>query len=415
MNNKLPAAKKEKQPGIKAEKQPTAKKEKQPGIKAEKQPIFIHIAKDPVKILLVFILALGIIGCRPDPPETPESKSVETKGREIMQQWIDDNLPGAEIKDCSPFYDWETGSGGYLTDYATGAIVKDDNITLFSVNTLTGAVYLGERRDELTAEVSEYVCEAMNLTPEGSAISCYVMAPAKDGGSEKETIHDYFDLGLPAGTDNIREFVRDPDSRLNILLTGRFDLSDNSNISVYGLEWLDKLSEECGIIFDDLEFADTDSHLSVSTGKSAGFYETGVLKKEDLTLHLVTHYREESVDDPTLSARSGAKIIKEDNYLDPDKDIIIEKNADSYTYSIENKDWEYGFYIYAEAGSEALKHDYLHIPDVNDEFLYPKDKNNESRIPMNWSKQDDGSYALTESTHGTIPLFKGSGTLKISD
>nr|MCR5106977.1 hypothetical protein [Lachnospiraceae bacterium] len=178
---------------------------------------------------------------------------------------------------------------------------------------------------------------------------------------------------------------------------------------------LDKLSAECGMIFEDFELRNTNSHLSVSTGQKALFLESGTLKKEDLTLHLVTHYREETVDDTTPSSRSGSEIITEDHYLDPDKDIIIEKNEDGYTYSIENADWDYGFYIYAEEGSAAIKNEYVHIPDIKDGYFNPKDKENDRKLLMTWVEQDDGTYALSESTHRTIPLFTDSGMLLISE
>jgi hypothetical protein len=91
-------------------------------------------------ILLSAVLCLS--GCEDNKIDDGLEKQVTEKGKEMMQAWVDENMPGAELDNCKAYIDYAPGPGRYLTDYASGVIRKDGDATGITVNTVSGAVYL---------------------------------------------------------------------------------------------------------------------------------------------------------------------------------------------------------------------------------------------------------------------------------
>ena len=91
-------------------------------------------------ILLSAVLCLS--GCEDNTIDEGLEQQVTEKGKEMMQAWVDENMPGAELENCKEHIDYAPGPGRYLTDYASGVIRKDGDATGITVNTVSGAVYL---------------------------------------------------------------------------------------------------------------------------------------------------------------------------------------------------------------------------------------------------------------------------------
>ena len=91
-------------------------------------------------ILLSAVLCLS--GCEDNKIDDGLEKQVTEKGKEMMQAWVDENMPGAELENCKEHIDYAPGPRRYLTDYASGVIRKDGDATGITVNTVSGAVYL---------------------------------------------------------------------------------------------------------------------------------------------------------------------------------------------------------------------------------------------------------------------------------
>ena len=106
-------------------------------------------------ILLSAVLCLS--GCEDNKIDDGLEKQVTEKGKEMMQAWVDENMPGAEL-------------------------------------------------DEAAAA---FLFETLGITPEIKDFSCFVMAPAQDGESTTKTFNKYFNFGIPADVKNIDAFVRD--------------------------------------------------------------------------------------------------------------------------------------------------------------------------------------------------------------
>ena len=94
---------------------------------------------------ILFLSVLCLSGCFMPKPmyEQADADQVTAAGREMMQAWLNENMPEAELTDCAAYIVMPLNTRGeYLTDYAQGYIHNDEKNTEFMVNTVSGAVYL---------------------------------------------------------------------------------------------------------------------------------------------------------------------------------------------------------------------------------------------------------------------------------
>lgn len=64
--------------------------------------------------------------------EQAEADLVTAKGRELMQAWLEQHMPEAELTDCAAYIAMPLSDGNeYLTDYAQGYIRNDEKNTEF--------------------------------------------------------------------------------------------------------------------------------------------------------------------------------------------------------------------------------------------------------------------------------------------
>ena len=127
-------------------------------------------------ILLSAVLCLS--GCEDNKIDDGLEKQVTEKGKEMMQAWVDENMPGAEL-------------------------------------------------DEAAAA---FLFETLGITPEIKDFSCFVMAPAQDGESTTKTFNKYFNFGIPADVKNIDAFVREPGFRQQLEVTADLRLPEDTDL-----------------------------------------------------------------------------------------------------------------------------------------------------------------------------------------
>ncbi|MDD7260140.1 MAG: hypothetical protein PUH34_07985, partial [Eubacteriales bacterium] len=99
-------------------------------------------------ILLAVLLCLS--GCYPLRPmyEQEDADRITQKGTELMQGWLNKNMPGAELRECTAdCLMWRGDGNEYLTGYAYGSIVEKDQARDFAVDTETGDVYFKMDQD----------------------------------------------------------------------------------------------------------------------------------------------------------------------------------------------------------------------------------------------------------------------------
>ena len=218
---------------------------------------------------ILFLSVLCLSGCFMPKPmyEQAEADLVTAKGRELMQAWLAQHMPEAELTDCEAYIAMPLSDGNeYLTDYAQGYIRNDEKNTEFMVNTVSGAIYLGpdaQTQTKLNEAAEAYIEEITGLiADEDHSFLCTTMVPVRDGDSVNEIPgveyfgSDWFGVYmLPADTDteNLDAFVRDPSSRPMLEIHGYFLLPEGADITEYDLDAMkQQLKEEYGLFIKKL-------------------------------------------------------------------------------------------------------------------------------------------------------------------
>ena len=117
--------------------------------------------------LVVSIVCLS--GCLPTNPmyEQADADRVTAKGSEMMQAWLAENMPDAELTECAAYIPRPLHARGeYLSDYSEGYIRTGEKNTGFLINIVTGAVYFNTDPDtqvKLNEAVEAYIREITGL------------------------------------------------------------------------------------------------------------------------------------------------------------------------------------------------------------------------------------------------------------
>lgn len=192
--------------------------------------------------------------------EQQDAERITEKGTEMMQMWLEEKMPGAKITECSAFIQNITYSGHeYLTDYAVGRIRLGDEETVFSIDTVTGDVYfenVQSVQESLNEIAASYLYETMEIMPGGGDdfFKCYVLAPFREENHELRAYQfNYgFDFGLPAGVEDLEDFVYNSASRPLLYVQTAITVSDETDLAAYDFSLFEKLSEECGMFFTSI-------------------------------------------------------------------------------------------------------------------------------------------------------------------
>ena len=162
-------------------------------------------------MLLTVLLCLS--GCYPLKPmyEQEDADRITQKGTELMQSWLNNYMPGAELRECTADrLMWRGDGNQYLTGYAYGSIEDKDQVTEFAVDTQTGDVYFKMDQDTqraLDRAMASYLYECMGIVQEydDDGFSCFTgrkrvcsVGRRPCQGGEKRFLHKQKD---PVGSD----------------------------------------------------------------------------------------------------------------------------------------------------------------------------------------------------------------------
>lgn len=372
-------------------------------------------------IIIVLTLVFSLSGCYPNKPmyNQEDANSVTSKGAEMMQAWLDENMTDAKLEECEAFITWTNYDGNnYLTDYASGKLSKNGKQTSFTINTVTGALYFepdDETKQKMDKVVEAYFDEALKSigivaesVDEGRAFKCHVMAPARDGDSITEIPWtNAFDFGIPAGVKDLDSYVRNPQTRLPIYIsTPEISVSSDTNLSAYDLAAIEALNDKYGLCVGEITMQNTTQFFNMAihnNQKRALFMEYGCwLKSYGFELHGRVHVREEKKDCETN------ELTVSDLKFTPETDLIFEKTDYGYCWSFLNENWpddsSYGFTIVAEKGAEILNNDYYNV----------NEKPTDERRQTVWLEREDGSYVLASAKNGSsLHLCEGEKLIRI--
>lgn len=371
-----------------------------------------------MSIFLVVSVICCFVGCVHY--EQEDADRITEKGTKMMHDWLDEHMPNAEMKECSAFVqNIKYSSQEYLTDYATGQIQLNGDEYVFAIDTVTGAVYFeneqseAEKLDEIAAA---YLYDTMEIMPEGSDdyFDCYVLAPFRDEGHKLKAYQlDYgFDFGLPAGIEDLQSFVRESESRPLLYVRTQITLPDNTDLSAYDLEVIERLSDECGMLFGSIGIESGNKVFKSSIQEwmtEAEFYEyDNWIKRDGVELYGRVCVREEERNDLTKE-----ETVTERRF-EPDQDLVFEETATGYRYYLPNKDWQEVFNIYADKGSAMLEYDYIQYYYSNvDGYIDGNYNSNEMEgTETVWIMQSDGSYVLSSKANKLPINFSQAGELE---
>ena len=369
-------------------------------------------------IALALIMCICFAGC--EHYEQEDVERITAKGAEMMQAWLDENMPGAEMKECSAYIDnIKYTSREYLFDYAVGLIALNGEETAFAIDTVTGDVYFESNQDEkkkLNEIAANFLYEKLEICPQGDDDSfvCYVLAPFRDETHELNAYQfDYgFDFGLPAGVEDLEAFVRDPASRPLLYVRTNITLSDETDLAAYDFAAFEKLSEECGMLFGSIGLENSSQTSQRQTREwftTATFSEYGRwIERDGVYFAGCVRTREEKRHDQI------GEMTMTDRSFDPQQDLVFEETETGYRYYLPNEDWKEGFFIYAHEGSEMLKYNYIQYfyGNVADFIAGKYDSDEKEGAELIWRKLSNGDYVLSDKADDVSKYFSHAGTLE---
>lgn len=348
--------------------------------------------------VIMMMVLLCLSGCYALKPmyDEEDADRVTRKGTELMQEWLDKNMPEARLLECraDTLMSYVDGNK-YLTEYARGSLEEEGRITDFAIDTTTGDVYFEMDQDTqrfLEQVVAVCLCESLGLMQDcdEDGLSCSIMAPSYDLEH-----FDCFDYGLPAGVTDLGEFVKNPEGRPLIHISGvQISVPDDTALSVYDLKAFERVSLQCGFLMDGLDMAN--SRQTVTFGSaSAHLYEYGVLlERDDYFLWGAVHVRAEQRDSTTGSVTSS------EQYFDPEL-LDFEETENGFRFDFPKKYQTWKFRICAGEDSELLRHHYIyHFGNYE--------------LTLGWKEQSPGCYVMV-SENQTMMDFDIKGYLEQAD
>lgn len=362
-------------------------------------------------LIIAAISVAFLFGCYPNKPMYEQENADKTadKGTEMMKTWLEENDPGATIEECTAYIAWTNYDGNnYLTDYATGKIKRNGESKAFTINTVTGKVYF-EMDDKTKKEFNKIAeayfdksLEAIGIIPEsteaGYTFECHVMAPVDDGDSISVVPYVYsFDFGLPAGVEDLEAFIYNSDVRLPIFVKKPgITVSDETDLSVYDLEALEKLEKEYGVHIGALTIENSKQSLQKNDSRDetgTSLWEYGVLLETD-GCELLGRVREHK----EIRNRHTNELTVQDVSAEP----IFGKTNFGYSISF-NVDLNEYITLRAYEGTEMLEYDYYLVDE--DDFSTNNDSSKDG-IDTCWRDAGDGCYVLScRSDNSTLKIY----------
>ena len=297
-------------------------------------------------ILLSAVLCLS--GCEDNKIDDGLEKQVTEKGKEMMQAWVDENMPGAELDEAA----------------------------------------------------TAFLFETLGITPEIKDFSCFVMAPAQDGESTTKTFNKYFNFGIPADVKNIDAFVREPGSRPQLEVTADLRLPEDTDLFAYNLAGVKSLCEECGIFFHNLDLATEDQEFS-------SLWSRGWIDQDDFRLRGVLRYRAEEEDSRTQEVKVSDRTFDPEKDLILEKT----ETGFRYAFPDKDWDHGFWIQADKESGFRQHDYLYLDDEAGKDEKDSEK-RWKEYAAVMTWKDFDDGTSLMVQAGQGAVQHFYGSGEFR---
>lgn len=275
--------------------------------------------------LAALLFAAAFLGCTGNQYTEDEKAAAGEKGRKMMQEWLERELPGAELLGAEPYIFHNPGLAPYkLTDLVSGTFRKDGQEQAYWLNTSSGEVWLEQSREtmeELEKLCSECAAEALGFH-------------SGDYRYESESGGVYFDIGvrdrplmlLPAGFvlsgKTLEEFLRAPNERPALNVSLCYSVPDEVSLAGFTLADFRRVLEEYGL--EGSVCLDNGSEsLSMDAGE-VRYERWGFLDLPDFRVWAAVTERSEKADPET------GEITAETLELDAQRDLAVERTAEGW-------------------------------------------------------------------------------------
>ncbi len=362
--------------------------------------------KKRLLLLGIILLSLSVLlctGCERQRYKDEDAEAVTQRGREIIQAWIEEKLPGAEILtvDCDVFQ-YPSGPS-YLTGYVNGTVASGSDRIEFTVNTQTGQVYFVSDMEEFAELAREFIYEAMSLEDPISVREYEVLLElpnAYEGKRSSETLGDttFTSWVLPAeialllsdgteeGKDAVVSYIRTPENRDALNLRLRADVGDSMELRAYDLERIQSIEADYGLKISGFAFSDSNEEVNGSSHLTEyrlwEWYE-----QEEFQLRVL----KELYSDIRDASRAGK--ISREHYLFDSSDILLENTPEGYRFLYRKGGTEPQFYVYAKDGATILSHGF-----------YADYEDMENQYELHWAYSDSAGLWVLENDLG-FPIY----------
>jgi len=383
---------------------------------------------------LLFALLTGMIacsllsGCHGPQYKEDEKAELEKQGEALMQTWLDGHIKDGRVLTVEADINMIPSGPHYLTDYAAGTFEGGGRTRDYLINTKTEEVYLVHDGELLSDVCLDYAYEQLGLDSLRDDCRAYdtqafMWLPdrgnsyegTEDAGQgtwlpgelvlslENANAADGTAMGAQIGL--LESFVRSPDRRGPIGFGGSIRVPEEVDLEQYNMAYWVKQQEETGIVYQNLDLSD--DFESISTYNSRASYDRYCFRKiEDPDIRIFMNdalWVEKN-------GKDGIEVVEKKEYSL--SDLSFEKTEKGYLVTFPDYEHVFGFSIYADEGSEFLKHEY-HSHEDREAYLSPGSKIGGDKyfeMDLYWKDTGRDGYLLTDQD-GYRKMFFGGEEL----
>ncbi len=366
-----------------------------------------EIRKTVITAFLCFLLLL-LSACTGPQYKPEEAENIKNLGTEMMQQWLDERLPGEKVTRAEAWIDVLLGGPHELTDYVEGTYTDQGEEFRFLVNTLTGEIFTSKGMEEFRDPAWEYMLEKLELDPltpqrtkeEGAlqdfGYSLYLESATE--GSPMDPPHDfYLKPVLPANLiygeavgkeseelslqDRMREFLHDPDRKYPIAVSADLVFPEEDRVSRLTPAGLMKMQETEGLYFDWLRILGDGEELW-HYGFRGQYSRYGWIDLGDFRIRTELDFIED-----TKKLKSEQGYERRETHVSQGSFCPVTAADDGYQISYpEELEHFPEIRIVAKPGSDILKYNYRVTSDGG-----------ETASDCHWKLREDGDWELVNA------------------
>ncbi|MBR2594367.1 MAG: hypothetical protein IKD83_07080 [Firmicutes bacterium] len=368
-----------------------------------------------ILIIFSFFILSGSHGCRGPQYDAEEKTSVEQSGREQMQGWLDEHIPGAEVLSAEAYIDMIPSGPHYLTNSVYGTFSAGDKPQNYVIETDTAEVFLETDISPLREQLTPYVLEALGL--ENHAEECsfsdfngyipqnavFYSGPSENTGFlPGELVLDLENASESEARQIIDAFIRDPENRPDINISGDMLIPEDVDLKTYNMAFFEGAKNTFGLYFNS--FYMNQEHARVSALGWYTDYERYVRKPFQ---DFFVEYEEESISDKV----NNGKIEPMENYTNDVSNLEMFETDEGYGFRFKDPDNWFMFRIIADENSKLFPFSYTDRYDQaanigNGSYGGNRYIDHEVR----WEQLPDGYWTLNNED-GTAAWFSNADEL----